>query len=163
MPGVKVLSKSGFPEGLLNLLYNIGFRLTGNHRDTTELVKCTINLKNRDRNGGATSVLKCMCSVFMENHLKFKDEFMSYGNNGGTDSDNGAAKIQAALLSLSPAERLLVVLRDVTGLDYSEISGVTGLEKTEVKRLLAAARWSLRERLLPIKRNSGEKVKSHLC
>lgn len=148
MPGPRALSKAGSPERLFNLLYNTGYRLTGNHRDAAELVKCAVNLYSGDGNGGPTAAIRCLCSVFMENHMKLKDGHFPGGNHGMIESDSGTVKIQGALLLLPPLERLMVVLRDILGLDYIEIAGVTGLEKTDVARSLAAARWSLRERLV---------------
>ena len=53
-----------------------------------------------------------------------------------------------ALDSLAPEFRQAVVLRDVTGLSYEEIAGVTGLEAGTVKSRIFRARRKLADALL---------------
>jgi len=63
--------------------------------------------------------------------------------------DNNSGKIQEALLTLPPTERLVLVLREVLGLNYAKIAKLTGIEKTVVPRLLNTGRWELRKQLAP--------------
>ena len=55
--------------------------------------------------------------------------------------------IKAAINSLPPDKKAVVVLRDIEGLSYEEISSVTRLNLGTVKSKLARARQDLRERL----------------
>ncbi len=55
--------------------------------------------------------------------------------------------IQQAIDSLPKAKRVVVVLRDIQGLSYDEISLVTGLGLGTVKSKLARARLDLRKKL----------------
>ena len=55
--------------------------------------------------------------------------------------------IQAAINSLPAEKKAVVVLRDIEGLSYEEISSVTGLNLGTVKSKLARARQDLREKL----------------
>jgi RNA polymerase sigma-70 factor (ECF subfamily) len=58
-----------------------------------------------------------------------------------------AARIQGAIDSLAPERRMVVVLRDIEGLSYEEISLSTGLTLGTVKSRLSRARLDLRQRL----------------
>ena len=55
--------------------------------------------------------------------------------------------IQSAINSLSAEKKAVVVLRDIEGLSYEEISSVTGFNLGTVKSKLARARQDLREKL----------------
>lgn len=55
--------------------------------------------------------------------------------------------IQAAINSLPAEKKAVVVLRDIEGLSYEEISSVTGFNLGTVKSKLARARQDLREKL----------------
>ena len=55
--------------------------------------------------------------------------------------------IQTAINSLSAEKKAVVVLRDIEGLSYEEISSVTGFNLGTVKSKLARARRDLREKL----------------
>jgi len=55
--------------------------------------------------------------------------------------------IQTAINSLSAEKKAVVVLRDIEGLSYEEISSVTGFNLGTVKSKLARARQDLREKL----------------
>ncbi len=55
--------------------------------------------------------------------------------------------IQTAINSLSAEKKAVVVLRDIEGLSYEEISSATGFNLGTVKSKLARARQDLREKL----------------
>jgi len=55
--------------------------------------------------------------------------------------------IQTAINSLSAGKKAVVVLRDIEGLSYKEISSATGFNLGTVKSKLARARQDLREKL----------------
>ena len=58
--------------------------------------------------------------------------------------------IQDAIRSLSPDFRELIVLRDVQGLSYEEMTRVTGLAAGTVKSRLHRARLALKNELAPL-------------
>ncbi|MFO1051909.1 MAG: RNA polymerase sigma factor [Planctomycetota bacterium] len=57
------------------------------------------------------------------------------------------AKIEEALSTLGPDQRLAFVLREYEGLDYAEIADVTGVSEGTVKSRLHRAKEALRHRL----------------
>jgi RNA polymerase sigma-70 factor (ECF subfamily) len=57
------------------------------------------------------------------------------------------ADIDAALATLSPEFRVVVVLRDLVGLDYAEIAEVVGAPAGTVKSRIARGRAALADRL----------------
>jgi len=62
------------------------------------------------------------------------------------------AAIQAELAQLEPEHRLLIVLRDVQGMSYSDILRITGLQEGTLKSRLHRARLALKDRLKPYMR-----------
>ncbi|MGE0144710.1 MAG: RNA polymerase sigma factor [Planctomycetota bacterium] len=56
-------------------------------------------------------------------------------------------KIEEALATLGPDQRLTFVLREYEGLDYAEIAEVTGVSEGTVKSRLHRAKEALRDRL----------------
>ena len=59
-------------------------------------------------------------------------------------------RIQKAINSLPEEQNTVVVLRDIQGLTYQEISDITGLNLGTVKSKLARARLALRDKLKPL-------------
>jgi RNA polymerase sigma-70 factor (ECF subfamily) len=59
------------------------------------------------------------------------------------------AAIQAELDQLEPEHKLLIVLRDVQGMSYSDILRITGLQEGTLKSRLHRARIALKDRLRP--------------
>ena len=56
-------------------------------------------------------------------------------------------KIQEALNDLHPGQRAMIILRDIEGMSYEEIAGVTGKRLGTVKSGLSRARLMLNKRL----------------
>lgn len=137
----KALSQRNSPEEIINLLFNTGFRLTGNNQVTAELVKGALDTLSGQKVNFNTAV-KGLCSVYINTTAKKSGSMLH--------NESGTKKVQEALLSLPNKERLVVVLCEVLGLDYAEIADMTGLEETAVISLLAAGRWSLRKQLIPL-------------
>ena len=73
--------------------------------------------------------------------------------NGGPSPANGLERkerlmlIQEAINSLPEEQNQVVVLRDIQGLSYDEISEVTGMKQGTIKSRLARGRLELRNRL----------------
>lgn len=137
----KPLSQLYSPEEILDLLYNTGFRLTGSHRETTDLVLSAFDTLTGCEKIKFSTALKGLCSVYIKTAAKNLDQPL-YRNNCSM------GKVQEALLSLPHKERLVVVLREILGLDYDAISNMTDLEKKDVAKLLAIGRSCLVNQLL---------------
>ena len=56
-------------------------------------------------------------------------------------------RIQEAINSLPPDQKMMVILRDIEGLSYEEIAGITNSRLGTVKSKLSRARLSLRNKL----------------
>ena len=61
-----------------------------------------------------------------------------------------ASALEAAIASLEPESREVLVLRDVEGLPADEVATITGLTVSAVKSRLHRARTAVRERLAPL-------------
>ncbi len=152
MPNLDKTFKQGeYPEQIVDLLYNTGYRLTGKHLETQELVEGVFNTLNNNAN--LKTALKSMCLIYMNNTASGggKNLNSSKVSSSSTLLDKGICtnKIQAALLALPPIERLVLVLREILGLNYADIAEITGCEKITVTRLLTAGRGALRKHLVP--------------
>lgn len=89
-----------------------------------------------------------------------KQEDPSKGRPAGASAGaGGAARAEArerdrlvmqALAGLDEDHRAVVILRDVESFDYEQIAEILGVPAGTVKSRLHRARWSLRERLLPL-------------
>ncbi|WP_449240839.1 RNA polymerase sigma factor [Desulfoscipio gibsoniae] len=145
MPEWRELSDQGdCPKQLVDFLYNIGYRLTGSHQQTEELVKDVFNVPNKDAafSLNIDTALRSMCISYIK---KVDDQHQHSTMLKG----NSKNKIQVALLTLSPLQRLVLVLREIVRINYSEIAEITGMDKTTVTRLLSSGRWTLRKHLAP--------------
>ena len=67
--------------------------------------------------------------------------------NGTFERKEREALIQGAIESLPVEQRTVVVLRDIEGLAYEDISEITGLNLGTVKSKIARARQRLKEKL----------------
>jgi len=148
MPKLEEMSKQGnSPEQIVNLLYNTGYRLTGNHRKAQELLQGVFTALNGNIN--LNTALKNMCLIYRNKTRSSLVKNLPQDKNSSLIKDNSTNKIQAALLTLPPTERLILVLREILGLNYAEIAELTGMEETAVTRLLRTGRWNLRKYLTP--------------
>jgi len=157
MPKLEEMSKQGNSSvQIANLLYNTGFRLTGSYKRTQELLTGVFNTLNGNIN--INTALKNLCLIYInqatssqgKNLSNNLPKYSSKAKSSPVAKDNSAEKIQEALLTLPPTERLVLVLRDVLGLSYVEIAEITGIEKIAVTRLLNAGRCELRKQLAPL-------------
>jgi RNA polymerase sigma-70 factor (ECF subfamily) len=67
--------------------------------------------------------------------------------------------VQKALMQISPVFREVVVLRDIQGLTYEEIAGITGLELGTIKSRISRGRSHLQKLLKDIYRNEEGDVR----
>ncbi|AGL03443.1 RNA polymerase sigma factor [Desulfoscipio gibsoniae] len=149
MPKLGEMSKQGnSSEQIVNLLYNTGYRLTGSHNKTQELLTAVFNALNG--NISINIALKNLCLIYRNKTTSSPGKNLPKAKSSPPAKDNSTDKIQEALLTLSPIERLVLVLREVLGLNYTEIAELTGIEKIAVTRLLNAGRWELRKQLAPL-------------
>ena len=93
-------------------------------------------------------------TVPLENPDRSKEGNHSYEiQNGSPSPENELEKkerirlIQKAVNSLPQEQNKVIVLRDIQGLSYQEISDITGLKLGTVKSRLARARLALKEKL----------------
>ena len=93
-------------------------------------------------------------TVSLENPESSQEGCRSYEiRNGSPSPANELEKkekimrIQKAVNSLPPEQNRIIVLRDIQGLSYQEISDITGLKLGTVKSRLARARLELRNKL----------------
>lgn len=138
-------------EQIINLLYNTGYRLTGSHKRTQELLKGVFNPVSGNIN--LKTALKKMCLTYINKATTSWTPNLP--KSSPPTNDNSTNKIQAALLALPPTVRLVLVLREVSGLNYVEIAEMTGIEKIAVTRLLSTGRWELRKQLATPRGQSG--------
>lgn len=69
------------------------------------------------------------------------------GPDEGVQSQDQKRRVLAALASLEPDQRAIIVLRDVQGLDYDQIAAALEVAVGTVKSRLFRARLAFRERL----------------
>ncbi|WP_347488909.1 sigma factor-like helix-turn-helix DNA-binding protein [Desulfoscipio sp. XC116] len=158
MPKMREKFKRGSSsEQIVNLLYNTGYRLTGNHRETQKLLKDVLNVLNDNIN--LNIALKSLCLIYINKAISSPGKNSSKNKKSPPRKSNSTNKVQEALLTLPPAERLVLVLREVLGLDYVEIAELIGIEETPVSRLLNTGRWALRKQLACLLGQSGQPEK----
>jgi len=95
-------------------------------------------------------------TVPLENPESSEDGNLSYKiqNNSPSPANELEKKerlmmIQKAINALPQEQNRVIVLRDIQGLSYQEISDITGLNLGTVKSRLARARMALRKNLVP--------------
>lgn len=134
-------------EQVFNLLYNVGFRLTGDHNKTTNLVIDAFRMFKGHSQQDTKIALKCLCETFINKQSSVDKKILVNRHNSNAI---GGKQVQEALLLLAPIERLLLVLRDVLGLEYDDIANLIGHEKEEVSGVIAEGRRSLHKLLNPV-------------
>ncbi|NOZ85835.1 MAG: sigma-70 family RNA polymerase sigma factor [Deltaproteobacteria bacterium] len=154
-------------------IYNLCFRFMGNRADAEDVAQdvfCTIFLKVGTFRGDSSlsTWIYRIAINHSKNKLKYlarrKTESLDNMRAAGTglnnpDSSNmgGPAKmlessdlkniVQEEILYLDEERRLVLILRDIQELSYSEITRITGLPVGTVKSRLHRARMALKDRL----------------
>ncbi len=105
MPKLEEVSKHGdSSEPIVNLLYNTGYRLTGSHRKTQELLKGVFNALNG--NIDFNIALKNLCLIYRNKTTSSPGKNLPQEKNSSSIKVKNTEKIQTALLTLPPAERV---------------------------------------------------------
>ena len=129
------LKKFRFESAFSTWLYRIAANTCKNRLKSSEYKqkKKTVSLHNPSEEEGTHSV------------MEISDESPSPIN--GLEMKERAILIQKAIRSLPSDKRSVVVLRDIEGLSYEEVSKITGLNVGTVKSKLSRARLELRAKL----------------
>jgi len=162
--------------------YNIAYRMTGNHADAEDLtqeafVRAFRFFGNYRRDWPFDNWLyKIMSNLFVDDlrrrpkaHLQSLDQPLDFGGSGEVYleiPDFGAnpermvmsheldEHIQCALSSLPNDFRMTVILADVEGLSYEEISGVMNCSLGTVRSRLHRGRKLLRNKIAAFERDA---------
>jgi RNA polymerase sigma-70 factor, ECF subfamily len=151
--------------------YTLAFRLTGNEEDASDVVqeaylRAYRSLKRFRGDARFTTWLYRITANCATTHLKKRqrdrhevlddaDELFDARPESDPEGRLGGADdrriLQAALQSLSPEMRAVVVLRDVYDLPHEAIAAELGISEGAAKVRLHRARKKLRERLFPLR------------
>lgn len=97
----------------------------------------------------------------IDDHVALFDERPEVDPEERADASLLRDRVSAALTHLPPKLRAVVVLRDVYDLPHDQIASELGISETAAKVRLHRARRQLRERLFPLRGESGEEVDAH--
>jgi RNA polymerase sigma-70 factor (ECF subfamily) len=157
-------------------LYRLAFSLAGNSADAEDLVQeCLAGaFRGLDRFEGRSSVKTWLTRILVTQVARWRRsrrgktalsiQAMDGGSGSSDESADGAdwvgasgidpadhvarqVDVQAALRTLSPEHREVLVLREFQGLAYEEIAEVLGVPRGTVESRLHRARAELRGRL----------------
>jgi RNA polymerase sigma-70 factor (ECF subfamily) len=160
-------------------IFNLVYRLVGDYEDAADLTSDTFvrALRGYDRFRGDAHPYTWLYRIAVnlcKNYFRqqqHRSRVHSFSLDAPVEGEDGAtareiedegrtlqqrvesaeleAQVQRCLLELRPDLRTLVVLRDLQGLSYREISRVMGCREKAVKSRLFRARSKLRELLDP--------------
>ena len=155
-------------------VYNLAFRMMGNHEDASDVaqeafLRAFSRLREfRGDSSFSTWLYRIVANVCLDELRRKKRQRVSYLSEPASTEDGDMARqiastdpgpeeflerqeikeaIQRAIESLPDDHRLIVILRDMNGLSYEEISAVLGCSLGTVKSRLNRARNALRQRL----------------
>lgn len=157
--------------GYEKLIFNVAYRMMGNVEDAKDaaqdvLVKIYKNIKRvydiRSFKSWICTVTSNTCIDYIRKHktketlsidemIETEDGTMIHQIPSGEQTPEAALfkaerakQIQAGINQLKPTYRTLIVLRDINGFSYEEISRITGSPMGTVKSGLSRARLSLK-------------------
>ncbi|MHB9131620.1 MAG: sigma-70 family RNA polymerase sigma factor [Armatimonadota bacterium] len=164
-----------YEKGIFNLIY----RMVGDIEDATDLTSQTFlhALRAYDRFRGEAQAYTWLYRIAVnlcKNHFRKRDRearlrlvsldapILSEGEEVERDIEDVTQSperlmegqelqvlIQGAIMGLSPELRAVILLRDVQGLSYQEIAGITGCSVEAIKSRIFRARGHLRKILGP--------------
>ena len=157
-------------------VYNVIFRMLNNHQEAEDLAQevfVTV-FKSIDSFRGDSKLSTWLYRIAV-NHCRNRYKYLARRRHNATrpfeDTRDGERRnemplhgqinrpdetlearqlesaIQAAIAALDEDHRMLIVLRDIQGLSYEEIGGITALPPGTVKSRLHRARMALKDRL----------------
>ncbi|MBI4305689.1 MAG: sigma-70 family RNA polymerase sigma factor [Chloroflexi bacterium] len=159
-------------EAHSKFVYNVAFRMMGNHADAEEVVQEAFlsAYRARDRFRGASQVTTWLYRITVNASLmrlrkksrkvevptdpaEMTRAYDSPDRRATPDqavlSQELAEKLQAAIANLPPDQRAAVVLRDVQGLSNEEAAAALDISLPALKTRLHRGRVALREVLAP--------------
>ncbi|MCJ7855228.1 sigma-70 family RNA polymerase sigma factor [Lachnospiraceae bacterium NSJ-143] len=146
-------------------VYNVVYRITGNQEDARDaaqeaFLKAFRNFESYDESSAFSTWLyriavntaidylrkrKKESSISFEDYMaEEKPESVSSSVEEKVISNEGVSKIIEAVNSLDEEFKTVIVLRDMEGMDYKEISEITGCPVGTVKSRLSRGRGKLR-------------------
>lgn len=158
-------------------VFNTAYRLSGSHDDAADIaqeafVRAWNNLKSfRGDSAFSTWLYRIVTNVFLDDrkkkrarpHRSLEDvltleestvqrqfEDPSPGPQDMAEGDERRKILEQAIATLSPDQRIVVVMYHTQGLSYEEIAEITQLPMGTVKSRLNRARLALRDRLAPV-------------
>ncbi len=161
--------------------YTLAYRLTGNGEDAQDVVqeaylRAWKGMKRYRGEAAFTTWMYRITANCASTHLvrRSRDRHDALGDDpvlpderaaSDFESSLGASserdRLRAALQSLSPELRSVVVLRDVYDLPHEAIAAELGISEGAAKVRLHRARRRLRERLFPLRGKDSEERDAH--
>ena len=147
-------------------VFNVVYRITGNAEDARDVsqeafIKAFKNFESYDERAAfSTWLYRIAVNTAIdfvrrrkkENSISFEDYIVDENNqniDSGIEekviSKEGVKSIISAVNMLDDEFKTVIVLRDMEGMDYKEISDITGLPLGTVKSRLSRARGKLRQ------------------
>lgn len=116
----------------IRTVYNFSYRLSGNHGAARKLTETAL-LKHFDNPCDNSALLKQV----------WKDYLKYYEN----ENFKGKDTVQQVLLTLSPKLRCLVILRNVLGCSYPQISTILDIPEKDISSLIGEGMGLVRKHL----------------
>ena len=145
------------------LLYNIAYKYMGNPEDAKDiaqdsLIKIYLNIKSCHSldtfKAWAVKITVNTALDALRKRVRKSTETLEEHRAPAADEpehklmlNENIRRVKEAINSLPEEQRTLVILRDLEGLSYDELSKVTGVALGTVKSRLSRARLTLREQI----------------
>ncbi len=147
-------------------VFNVVYRITGNAEDARDVsqeafIKAFKNFQSYDESSAfSTWLYRIAVNTAIdfvrrrkkENNISFEDYIVDEKNQNSDSgieekviSKEGVKNIISAVNMLDDEFKTVIVLRDMEGMDYKEISDITGLPLGTVKSRLSRGRGKLRQ------------------
>lgn len=158
------------------LVFNVAYRLCGNFHQANDITQETFFRAYRSfhkfegRSRISTYLYRIACNVWknslrrnrIQNFTSYSSgtalkqmEDIAVADNPSRDEEPARVErnriIRKCLDSLAPADRAIIVLRDMEERSYEEIAAILNCRTGTVKSRLARARQKLSERILPFR------------
>ncbi|HOL22252.1 MAG TPA: sigma-70 family RNA polymerase sigma factor [bacterium] len=155
-------------------VFNLAYRLCGNHADAGDITQETFlrAYQSFDRFEGrskvSTYLYRITCNVWKNKTRKRRiQNFTSYtfklnkyemeipvfddcNVEDNIKREERNKIVQDCINALAPADRVIIILRDMEGRSYEEIASILKCRTGTVKSRLARARQKLSEKILPL-------------